>query len=585
MQVNEGGTKDWELDRTGLVIFLAAVAIHGLLLVQLGRPWPAGLRGDSNVYLELAMNLWRDHSWGTRVATDYPPLYPTLIAPAFAIAGNAARFAFIYFLHSIVLGAASLALVPALQRQLGARRAWLTVAALQFLGATMFHGYSTQTECLFAALIVAATGIAWQAWNRPSFGRWVLLGFLCGLAVCTRRTGLVLPVALGMLWLADVLAARRDGAGIPWRAGLAMAGGFVLGLLPEIGVVAVTGEAIVSYGGNPVKGHLKAAVDSASSLQGLVWAFQVTGRHVAYSVILTFGAPLAIILLLLRRRSPAPLPLRRAAAFALLVVLGLIAMTSLHILRDYLKDLAYYDLYPRYVDPPELALVTMGLLSFLWLRSDAAEQSSLRQRIGRSSLLAGSVLGVLALTGPLQLSRGGHYPKLATIESWGLPPWLAGYFLLLVGVVALAAWVATWSLRSRLFVVPLVLSLLASWSIGAPGAATRLFSDPGDRRPRVLQLAPLEREAQAPLAIVVHRPGRAGRYYYEPAFRSDHPVWFVGPRGQLEEWLREHPQGFVLVYKRDRKRKRSGDLQLVSRGRKWLVYRSSAAVDPPRDAR
>lgn len=574
--MNEESRQDWKSDRVGLVVFLAAVTLHGVLLIKLGRPWPGGPRADANIYLELAMNLWRDGSFGTRVAIDYPPLYPLFIAPAFAIASNAARFAFIYFLHALLLGLCSLALVPPLQRQLGARRSWFCIAALQFLGATTFMGYSVQTEPLFSSLIVAATGMVWQAWDRPSLRRWAVVGFLCGLAVCTRRTGLVLPVALGLLWLLDALEARKIGDSPPWKAGLAMAGGFVIGLLPEAATVVFGSGMIDTYGGNPVKGHLKAAADGFSSLQGISWGLEILGRHLAYVAVVTFGAPLAIIALVARRRSPAPLPLRRAAGFVLLVALGLVAMTSLHILRDYFKALAFWDLYPRYVDPPELALVVLGLLSMLWLRGEQREDRPLVQRLLGPGLAAGVLCVVLGLSGPLEKARGAHYPRPQSLADWGFSESIAPWFLLGVGLVSMSGWVFLWVRRTAGLRSLLVGFLVASWLLGGMSLWTRLTTTPPERRLGVLELPALERAPEAPLAVVVHKRGFASRDYYWPAFRSDHPVWFVGPRAELTAWIGENEGGFVLVRKQDGPLRSHGNLEPAGRSKKWLVYRRAA---------
>ena len=574
--MNEENQQSWESERVGLVVFLAAVLLHGLLLIKLGRPWPGGPRADANVYLELAMILWRDGSFGTRVAIDYPPLYPLLIAPAFAIASNAARFAFIYFLHALVLGLCSLALVPPLQKQLGARSAWLSIAALQFLGASTFLGHSVQTEPLFAGLIVAATGMVWQAWDRPSFGRWAAVGFICGLAVCTRRTGLVLPVAIGLLWLTDALSAWRGRRPLPWKAGLGMACGLAIGLLPEGLVILFGGGMIDTYGGNPVKGHLKAAVDGVGSLQGVRWGLEIVGRHLAYVVVVTLGAPLAIFAMLVHRTQQAPLPLRRASGFVLLVALGLVAMTSLHILRDHLKALAFWDLYPRYVDPPELALVVMGLLAMLWLRGERTGEVSLGRRLLGPGVAAASVCAAIGLAGPVAKARGAHYPRPELLADWGFSEAVAPWFLLGVGALSMLGWVFLWARKTASLRSLLVGFLVASWLLGGMGLWNRLTTSPSDRRPAVLQLPALERTPEAPLAVVVRKRGFAARNYYLPAFRSDHPVWFVGPRDELSEWVERHQEGFVLVPKSDGPLRFPGELTLAGRSKKWLVYRRAS---------
>ncbi|MEE2827729.1 MAG: hypothetical protein VX498_00955 [Myxococcota bacterium] len=546
--------------------------MHCFLLVRLGRPWPGGPRADSNIYLELAMNLWRDHQFGSRVAIDYPPVYPMFIAPVFAVASNAARFACIYTLHGLVLGLASLTLFPALSASLGERRGWIVLSLIQFLGAVTFLGYSSQSEPLFAAILLAATGLAWLTWNRPSAARWLGLGFLCGLAVCTRRSGLVLPVALALLWSADLVSALRSGRAGPWRAGLLLCAGGLVGLLPEGLVVWLGGEMIDTYGGNPVKGHLKAAVDSAGSLKDFANGLAITGRHVGYVVTVTFGAPLAIALLLLPRRRAAPLALRRAGGFILLVAGGLIAMTSLHILRDHLKGLVDWDLYPRYLDPLEPSLVVLALLSVAWLVEQGEFAAPLRRRFLWAGSAALGVLGWLALSGPIERARGGHYPDLDRLESWGLPARLAPYFLLGLATVLVLWWLLIWLRGRRMVWSVLAMTLVASWALGASSGWQRLLHSPSERLPEVLKADALRERPRAPLAVVVHRSGFAGRGYYLPAFRSDHPVWFVRPGPETRTWIEENPGGYVLVRAGDRKRSPRVPLPRVQSSRSWLIF-------------
>ena len=561
------------IDLVGLGLFVLAVLVHGWLLANLGRPFPGGNRADSNIYLELAMNLWRDHSFGTRVAIDYPPLYPMFIAPAFAIADNAQRFATIYFMHGMVLGLASLTLAPAMIRQFGARTGWLVLGALQFLGAATMLGYHVLSEPLFAAEIVAATGLAWLAWDKPSTLRWLALGAVCGLAVCTRRTGLVLPIAVGMLWCLDALSALRSQGELPWRSALAIALGLFFGLLPEAATTYLSGGLVDTYGGNPVKGHLGAAVDSVGSFQGLGWAIAVTARHFGYVAVLSFGAPLALLVLLTRRGQGAPLELRRATGFILLVTAGLIAMTSLHILRDYFKALAFYDLYPRYVDPPQTALVALGLLTVGWLGRSSGAPDSQSRRQGFARLMAALVVGGLVGAGPLDKARGALYPRPKMIQetwvSWGFPDVLSAYLLPCVAVVVMALWIWAWTRRMRSVAVFLALSIAVSWTFGYYGLKNRLTTDPPDKAPAVLHSAPFQNKPDGPMAVVVAKRGFAARKYYRPAFRSDHPVWFVSPGDELDEWVQEHPGGLILVHWDDRREVRLGRRD---RGKSWFYF-------------
>ena len=174
------------------LLFALAVVAHVGLMVWLGNPWPGGLKSDGNVYLELAQNLWFHGEYGSRVAVTYPPLYPMMIAPTFAIAGNTARFAAIYALHALWIAGASLLLWPMLRDALGGRRAWLVLAGAQLLGGATIACFHPQTETLFTALLIAATGLTYLAFKAPSPGRWFALGLACGLALATRRMALAM---------------------------------------------------------------------------------------------------------------------------------------------------------------------------------------------------------------------------------------------------------------------------------------------------------------------------------------------------------------------------------------------------------
>ena len=180
------------------------------------------------------------------VAINHPPGYPIFIAPPSqwprmprALASSTS------YMRSFLVSFAGIA--PAFQRQL-VQRSWIAVSALQFLGATTFLSYSTQTEPLFAALLVAATGMVWQAWDRPSFLRFTIVGFICGLALCTRRTALVLPVALAVLFVWDLFAAHRSRASLPLWRGAAVYFVFLVVLFPEVLATFLSGVEIDTYG-------------------------------------------------------------------------------------------------------------------------------------------------------------------------------------------------------------------------------------------------------------------------------------------------------------------------------------------------
>ena len=104
----------------------------------------------------------------------------------------------------------------------------------------------------------------------------------------------------------------------------------------------------------------------------------------------------------------------------------------------------------------------------------------------------------------------------------------------------------------------------------------RLTSPVPDRSPPVLRLPALKKAPEAPLGVVVKMRGFGSRNYYLPAFRSDHPVWFLAPGEELRSWTESQSQGFVLVRKADGPLRGYADLTLQGRSKEWLVYRRAA---------
>jgi len=550
------------------LLFLLAVSLRVVWVLVLGKPWPSGLRADCNVYLELAQNLWLTGTYGTRVSVTYPALYPMVIAPLFGMADNVRRFYVIYALHGVMLGAASLTLWPMLREHLGRARAWYALAAAQLLAGTTIHAFHAQSESLFAALFTAAVGVAYMAYQRPSGLRWIALGLLCGLAVSTRRMALVLPLTLGLLLAHDLVASLREGSRLPWRRTLALAAGFAVGLIPEAVGAALHGEMLQPYGESSAMSHLKAG---GGALRLAVTA-QTAGRHIAYLCAITLGMPLILALAALdpALRRPEARPLSRALAFVGYAGLGMVALTSLHIVRYTFKvgfDRGWH-LYPRYVDPLDLALVAVGLAAGAWLTtrgrfSGADARRRLLAMVPWCIIAAGTTLAA----GPLLRSRGGRLPSMKILEGIGLgpvAPWLFAAFCLLVIALALAFWRSG---RTATVAAVLVASVL-SWTVSAHSVYSRAIAPKTrDVAPAILRTPPLEADPRAPVAVLVGKVGAYSRKYYEPAFRSDHPVWFIS-RDEVAAWVDEHPDGLVLVAQGDA----PPPLKRVARARGWRAF-------------
>ena len=555
------------------LLFLLAMSLRVVWVVVLGKPWPSGLRADCNVYLELAQNLWLTGTYGTRVSVTYPALYPMVIAPLFAMADNARRFYVIYALNGVMLGAASLALWPMLRDHLGRARAWYALAAAQLLAGTTIHAFHAQSESLFAALFTAAVGVTYMAYQRPSGLRWLAAGLLCGLAVSTRRMALVLPLSLGLLLAHDLLASIREGSRLPWRRSLALAVGFAAGLIPEVVGAALHGEMLQPYGESSAISHLKAG---GGALR-LAVTVQTAGRHVAYLCAVTLGMPLILVLAVLdpAMRRPEARPLSRALLFVGYSGLGMVALTSLHIVRYTFKvgfDRGWH-LYPRYVDPLDLAIVAVGLAAAAWLMNRGRfAGAEARRRLLAMVPWSIVAVGMTLAAGPLLRSRGGRLPSMKILQGIGLgpvAPWLFAAFCLLV--IALALWF--WRSGRTATAAAVIVASLLSWTVSSQSVYYRVIAPKQrDVAPAILRTPALEADSRAPVAVMVGEVGAYSRKYYEPAFRSDHPVWFIS-RGEVAAWVDEHPGGLVLVAQGDTAPALGPEpLQRVARARGWRAY-------------
>ncbi len=555
------------------LIFAAAVLAHIVVLERLGFASPGGTGADANVYLELAQTLWREGTYGTRVSITYPPLYPMLIAPTFAIPSNAAQFASIYALHGLLLAAGTLACLPMLKHHLGRERAWLALALVQFAGGATLHGYNTQSEPLFTALLVGTVGLAWSAWAEPRWGRWVGLGLLAGLAACTRKMGLVVPVALALLVAHDLVAWIQRRGPFPGARAALLAVGLAVGLTPGMVADHLHGAAVLPYGEGAAKSHLLAGLQAMGGFTTGGLMVRIALRHVSYLCAATLGAPIVIAAALTRWGPPRP-PLALARSMQLLtwITAGSVGLTTLHLTRYWLRHTGW-DLYPRYVDPVEPALFLLGLLAAVWL---AAERPAVHWRARLLPVVPWLGLAVLGFVagGALNQTRGGRILRTGELSrrlnalSEGLGS-VAPLLFLVAGLALLALWAWRHAHGRTARLQHLALGIAVSWAISFHSPLSRLTHAP--RPSALMRASSLVDAPDADLAVVVLRPGAASRKYYEPAFRSDHAVWFIR-RDEIPAWTAAHPQGYVLWLKGDPPLR---GLEVRQRSADWVIYRAS----------
>ncbi len=539
------------------LLFVFAVLLRSAFVAWVGQPYPKGLQADENVYLELAWNLWTHGEYGSRVSVSYPPLYPMFVAPLFALQGNALRFALLYAGQALVSGLATLLLLPMLRSVVSKDRAWGILTLVQLLAGVSYSARTAQSETLFGALFVATLGATWLCWEKLSLRRAILAGLFAGLAIATRRTALVLPVAFALLLVQDLWEGRRASLVAVLRRGVGFGIGLGIGFLPEILASALHGGVIQPYSENVAARHLSAGTSAFASIGHLGLAAQVSARQVAYVVLATFGAPLVLAALLFdsqSRKLDRPPALARMGAFALWSALGLCAMTSLHILRYSFSVRAAkrWDVYPRYLDPAELPLIlaAVGLAAWAWREGGLGTWD--RPRLRRLLLPWISGAAVLALiSGPMLRPRGGRLgwvEGLKTSSFAPIAPWVfPAACLLALGL----QWSVLWPRGAYAKPWGLVASVALSWLVclHVPVAWLRVGLLPAPL-PAILRNKIVAADPLKELGIVVPRPSNFARSYYEPAFRTDHPVWFLRPT-EAELWAIQHGDALVLTQKGD----------------------------------
>jgi 4-amino-4-deoxy-L-arabinose transferase-like glycosyltransferase len=102
-----------------------------------------------------------------------------------------------------LIGVGAVVLIGLLGRRVGGRRVGLVAAAIAACYPMLFQtsalGFS---ESLYIAVAAAVLLVAYQVYDRPTIGRWILLGVLIGLAALTRGEGgaLLVLVAWPLAW-------------------------------------------------------------------------------------------------------------------------------------------------------------------------------------------------------------------------------------------------------------------------------------------------------------------------------------------------------------------------------------------------
>jgi hypothetical protein len=192
-----------------VAVVLLVTAIGGLAL-------PTGdMNHDSIAYHFLGPKVWlRDRlirPAPDEILTSFPAAVETQYAALIFLGGQRApRFFALISLMSILVVAAGLA------RRMGLDHsgAWWTAALIVTMPAVYSGAYSGFVDVPFAAFVLAAARIAFDA-ETP--GHYVLFGLFCGIAMATKYTGLVAVVLLVLSLFVNLVFLRRNTSSVALR--------------------------------------------------------------------------------------------------------------------------------------------------------------------------------------------------------------------------------------------------------------------------------------------------------------------------------------------------------------------------------
>jgi hypothetical protein len=185
-----------------VAVVLLVTAISGLAL-------PVGdLNHDSIAYHFLGPKVWlRDQlirPVPDEILTSFPSTVETQYAALMFLGGQRApRFFAVISLTAILLVAGGISFRMGLDRS----GAWWTAALIVTMPAVYSGAYGGFVDVLFAAFVLAAARVAFDA-EKP--GHFVLFGLFCGIAMATKYTGLVAWVLLVLSSFVTVVFLRRN---------------------------------------------------------------------------------------------------------------------------------------------------------------------------------------------------------------------------------------------------------------------------------------------------------------------------------------------------------------------------------------
>lgn len=393
----------------------ATVVLSALVRGWIGLSVPtAWILPDEVLYSELAKSIAAGHRPEVRGVPvfGWGAVYPTLIAPAWALVGDPVRA----YHAALAIGAVvmSLAAVPAyhLAGLFVTRRAAFLVAAMTVLVPSMAFTGVLMTENAFYPVFLLCVLLIARAVQRPSAVRQALAFGGLGLVAFTRIQGLALVggyVAAALVFGLTANPAERRG----------YLRRFVPSVILLLAVCVAPVVASVARG-EGVFGWLGARSGTFASLhvrEVPEWFVYLASDLILYVAVIPAAATAVMVTRGLRRDAPDHVRLFAAVAFSVIVaMLGSVALVSASMDVDGTKNLN--ERYVFYIVP----LLFAGLA--LWV-----QQGLPRRRPWAPLVVAGCCL--LAVV--LPVDRLEHN---AAFQSVGLLPWI-GFSLSPVVLAAL----------------------------------------------------------------------------------------------------------------------------------------------------
>jgi 4-amino-4-deoxy-L-arabinose transferase-like glycosyltransferase len=226
------GLKDWH-------ILVAILVVHLVLALLLFDP-KLSTGGDNAQYIILAKSILQGkynnlHEPGAPPHSQFPPVFPLLLAPFVALGGNS------YVLPKLLVmlcGLLTLWAAYLLVRRLLSGRDWVPVILLLALS-PLFLEYVrdvfSEVPFLFFSVLALFFAVRSEVGSNRRLGQVALAGLFAAIAFLTRTQGLTLPAAIALY----LLLRRR------WRDFSVFAGVFVVVWLPwfirDLGVPHVGG--------------------------------------------------------------------------------------------------------------------------------------------------------------------------------------------------------------------------------------------------------------------------------------------------------------------------------------------------------